>query len=278
MHIVWAGLGAVIVGAGDFAGGAATRRDQPLRVTTLAFAFGAVFLLAFVPLFGGAPTSADLWWGALSGVGGAFGVFALYRGFQRAAMGLVAPVAAVITVTVPVVGGVVAGERPSLLVWTGLLVAFAAIVLISMGPAVSTTGSRWSAVGHGLATGVGFGGLLLAITQIGAEAGLMPIVAGRFVSFVLSLGLAFIVGAGLVPSSRPAFLITLVSGVLTGSGNALYYLALTEGPIVSSTVIYSMFPASTVVLAWLIYDERLRIAQMAGVVLALVATGLLVAG
>lgn len=278
MHILWAGLGAIVVGAGDFAGGAATRRDEPLRVITVAFAVGAVFLLLLVPVFGGSPTGSDLWWGTVSGVGGAFGVAALYRGFQRAPMGLVAPVASVITVTVPVIGGVVRGERPSSLVWMGLAVAFTSIVLISLGPASSSMpGSRWSAVGHGMATGIGFGGLLLAITLIGDDAGVLPLVAGRFSSFGLALLLALMIGGGVIPTSAEALRATVISGVLTVSGNALYYAALTVGPTVSSTVIYSMFPASTVILAWLIYQERLRIPQLLGVVLALVATGLLVA-
>ncbi len=279
MFAIFAGLGAIIVGAGDFAGGAATRRDRPLRVTTLAFAVGFVLLLAVVPLFGGSPSSADLWWGAVSGLGGALGVATLYRGFQRSAMGLVAPIAAVVTAAVPVLGGLVQGERPSRFVVSGLVVGIVAIALVSMGPSDPSgtlTGSRLSAVTHGLVTGVGFGGMLLALTLIGEDAGVMPLALGRFSSFVAALLLALIVGGRPIPEGRTAITIAILSGLLTAAGNAFYYFALTVGPVVTSTVIYSMFPVSTVVLARVFYKERLRVTQLIGVGLALVATALLV--
>ncbi|MGB5657284.1 MAG: EamA family transporter [Acidimicrobiia bacterium] len=45
-----------------------------------------------------------------------------------------------------------------------------------------------------------------------------------------------------------------------------------------ATVLGAMFPATTVLLAWLVLRERLTPRRMAGLALALVAVGLVAAG
>ena len=66
-----------------------------------------------------ARTSADLWWAVVAGVGNGFGTAFLYRGLSSGRMGVVAPVSGVGAALVPVVVGVLTGERPSALVWVG---------------------------------------------------------------------------------------------------------------------------------------------------------------
>ena len=56
--------------------------------------------------------------------------------------------------------------------------------------------------------------------------------------------------------------------------NALILVALRRGPLAVASVFGSLYPVSTVVLAWLLLRERVSRAQMAGVGLALGALGL----
>lgn len=287
MHLLLAGLGAIVVGTGDFVGGTAARRDHPRSVAILGFIVGTVILAAMAPFGGGSLTTADVGWSALSGVGAAVGVFTLYRGFQRAPMGLVAPIAAVIGGAVPVVGGLVAGEAVSTVGVLGLLAGATAIVLVSR-PATGTNDdgeldlearrrAQLSGVGHGVVTGVAFGVLLLALTYVGDDAGFMPVVVSRITSTALLVAHALATGWSLFPvrAARP---LAALAGVLTSLGNLLYFLAISVGPVLESAAVYVLFPASTVVLAWVVHRERLSTGQVAGVVLALAATVLLTIG
>ncbi len=275
MHLVLAGIGAVVVGAGDFSGGTAARRDFPHPVAALSFLVGAIGLLALTPMFGGSPGTADMTWGAISGVGGMIGVFTLYRGFASAPMGLVSPIAALVAVMVPVVGGLVLGEDLGRWGALGLAVGLFAVVLVSITPAIGLSRqTRLSGVAHGLITGLGFGVQLLALALVGDEAGLLPVVASRAVAFFLLGGYLVFTGRRLIPN-RAARPITVTAGLLTALGNLLYYLAVGVGPIAITTAVYALFPVSTVVMARLVHHERLPARQLVGVGLAIAAAAIL---
>lgn len=276
MHLVLAGLGALIVGAGDFVGGTATRRDVAHAVATLSFLAGALFLGALTPLVGGVPIGTDFVWGALSGLGGAIGVLALYRGFARSAMGVVSPVAAVVMAAVPVVGALLMGEAPGPIVVIGLVMGLVAIVMVSAGPSVDDIekAARVSGVRHGLVTGVGFGVQLLALALVTPGAGMLPVMTSRFVSFVLLAAVAFTLRQTVLPQAKVRPL-AAVGGMLTGGGVALYYLAVSVGSIVASTAVYALFPVSTVLMARIVHKERLSRQQILGVALAVAAGALL---
>ncbi|MBA9002074.1 drug/metabolite transporter (DMT)-like permease [Actinomadura cellulosilytica] len=66
-------------------------------------------------------------------------------------------------------------------------------------------------------------------------------------------------------------LLAVGSGILDGLANALYYLAAREGLLSLAAVLTSLYPAITVLLARLVYSERLRTIQRIG--LAIAATG-----
>ncbi len=277
MHLVLAGLGAIVVGAGDFSGGTASRRDLPHPVAALSFLVGALVLLALSPFFGGTANASDLGWGAVSGIGGAVGTFTLYRGLASAPMGLVSPIAGLVAASVPVVGGLALGEELTTTVALGLSLGLVAIVLVSATPAAGLSRQeRVAGVSHGVVTGLGFGVQLLALALVGANAGLNPVVISRVVSFCLVGGYLLISKHRVMPT-RQARPISMLAGLLTGVGVLLYYLAVGVGPIVVSTAIYALFPVSTVVMARFIHHEKLNGRQLSGVALALGAAMLMAA-
>ena len=67
----------------------------------------------------------------LGGVAGLVGVFVMYSLMTVAPMNVISPVTAVLAAIVPVVVGVLIGERPQLAAWVGIALGLVAVVLVS---------------------------------------------------------------------------------------------------------------------------------------------------
>src|SRR5687767_5577930 len=131
MAVVLGLASAIVYGASDFLGGLATKRSGPFAVVVWSQFAGLVVLAASVIVTAEAvPPGADLVWGGVGGIGGGTGVVLLYRGLARGRMAVVAPTAAVGAATLPVVTGLLLGERPPALALAGVVVAIAAIALV----------------------------------------------------------------------------------------------------------------------------------------------------
>lgn len=128
----------VMFGAADFTGGMAARRAPAPLVTCFSGPRAVLVLFVGLPFTRGSPTSADLLWGAAAGVCGAAGASLIYRSLALGPVIVASPVFCVIGLTVPVLFGVLVGERPSLLAWTGVALAPLCLPLLS-----------WSAEGAG---------------------------------------------------------------------------------------------------------------------------------
>ncbi len=68
------------------------------------------------------------------------------------------------------------------------------------------------------------------------------------------------------------------AGFLVTLGNGLFVLGTTRGSLAVVSVVAAMFPAATVLLAWVVFGERLTRRRQLGHVLALVAVGLVAGG
>src|SRR3978361_1011453 len=112
LFVALAGLSGLVWGVGDFAGGKATQRALPLPVAWVS-KLASLPLLAVDLLWIPVPVQrASRGWGALAGVVGLVGVVVFYRALSAGAMTVVAPVTAVTSAAIPVVVGLVRGERP----------------------------------------------------------------------------------------------------------------------------------------------------------------------
>src|SRR6266516_5448218 len=88
-------------------------------------------------------------------ISGTLGLYAYYRGMAVGAMSIVAPIAG-ISAAVPVVVGIISGDRPSLWQWLGIGAALGGVFLASREP---RRGGRVAAgVGLALLAAIGFGG------------------------------------------------------------------------------------------------------------------------
>jgi uncharacterized membrane protein len=295
MAALLAVLSAVAFGVGDFFGGLSARRMAAVLTTVTAQATGLVFILAVCLVVAGDPGGGDLLLGALAGLAGGVGITLFYWAMAQGPMSVVAPVSAVMSALVPVVAGVVDGERPSAGAAVGIALGLPAIVLISREPtraeAVATERNVVASahvhvaprlaergglplVAAGLA-GVGFGLFFTLLSHTSHESGLWPIASARSAAVLLAVVAVTVVRPG---RPRPdGVRLGVLTGVLDATGNSLYLLASRQGLLTLVGVIGAMYPASTVVLARVVLQERLARHQLAGLAIAAVAVGLIAA-
>ena len=135
-------LGAASYGVSDFIGGMFGKRASAWAVAATGGVGGAGTSLVLALVNPGDPAVADLAWGAAAGIGAGIGTAFLYRGLASGRMGVVAPVSGVLAVVLPVVVGVVTGERPGTLVWLGIVAAIPAIWLVAREPSTRRRPAR----------------------------------------------------------------------------------------------------------------------------------------
>jgi drug/metabolite transporter (DMT)-like permease len=213
----------------------------------------------------------------VAGLGNGFGTAFLYRGLSSGRMGVVAPVSGVGAALVPVVVGVLTGERPEVLVWLGILVAVPGIWLVSREPTSAAAGGLGSGLTDGVLAGLGFGTLFVALAQIPEEAGFLPLALNQVVAGLAIVAVATALRSPWVPR-EPAALAGVVSGALGALATGSFLVATHSGYLTVTAVITSLYPAFTVVLAASVLREHVHRAQAFGlglcaVAIALVATG-----
>ena len=272
-------------GLGDFVAGMLSRRVHFAIVAVLSGAVAlAVAGLATLIATPGIPEPEALAWGAMSGLGMAVGTLALFRGLGRGRMGVVAPVSAVTAAAIPVVVGVVLGDRPAAIAWAGVALALPAIWLVSAtegeGPATQGHVGLATSATDGLVAGLGFAFLFIGLGFAGDGSGLWPVVAGE----VAALALFAVACLAMLPRiERRRLSSGDVAGIaavgLLGAGSSVaYFLATNAGLLSIVVVLASLYPAVTVALAVGLAGELVGRRQAVGLALAALAIALIVLG
>lgn len=276
-------LSAVAYGSADFLGGLASRRSNPMRVVAVSQLYGLTLIAVLLPVF---PPDAflvsDLLWGAAAGIAGGVGLVALYRGLSQARMGVVAPVAAGVGATMPGVFGLLSGERPSVVASVGVVVALVAIFVIGWpaGPAGNESTPlriRDRGIPEAIIAGIGFGAFFIFLSNASAGSGIWPLVGARLGSLAL-LWLLLAALGGTVSLRAETNALILGAGLVDVTANALFLYATRSGLLTLVAVLSSLYPASTVLLARVVLNERLSRLQIGGVALTLIGMALIAAG
>jgi drug/metabolite transporter (DMT)-like permease len=274
--VVLALASAAVYGAADFLGGLASRKTSVFSVVALSQVVGLGALLALLPWFGGPVGGADLAWGAASGLAGAAGLVLFFRTLARGVMSVIAPVTAVTAAAVPVLVGLLGGDRIGPWAAAGIALALAAVVLVSAEGGLSALRSaRPASLVPALAAGTAFGFFFVLLDRTAEDTGLTPLVTARLASVALVVVLALVTRQSL-RVTRPALPLVAISGVGDMTANALFLLATqADGQLAITGVLASLYPVSTVVLAQLLLRERLAGAQVAGLGTAVAAVVLI---
>ena len=275
MALLLAGLSSLIYGVCDFSGALATRRAHVLGVTLWANVVGlAIAILVAVighQVTAASVTMADVAWGVGSGVAGVTGLAIYFQGMARGQMAVVAPVSAVTLALVPFLFGVAMGERYPLVAWLGVLIAMPALWLsVHKGSSQNRPGKAL----YGVAAGVTFSVVLVAIAQTSPESGLWPLVAMRIGGLTLLTVLVFSRTLFTRRASprlpRGARLPTVIAGgdILA---NVTYLMAVRIGPFGLVTVVSTFYPVVIALLARMVEKERLSSHRLLGLALTVLS-------
>jgi drug/metabolite transporter (DMT)-like permease len=205
----------------------------------------------------------------------ALGLF--YRALAIGTMSVVAPISAC-GVALPVVVGLATGDRPSTAAAVGLVSIVVGVILASREAHVDAEAARVgrTSVLLALASAVGFGGFFALTDPASDDSVLWTIVLVR----TAALPLLVLLVAVLRPSFPRRRLGTgiLLVGTIDLAATALISIANTKGDLSVVSVLGSMYPVVTVLLAAAVLHERLLPPQLAGVALALAGVALVAAG
>jgi drug/metabolite transporter (DMT)-like permease len=267
--VVLAALSALVWGTADYCGGRASTRASALGVTVLSQLLALPVLGACLLLVPGIATGGDLAWGAAAGLAGVLGIMALYRSLSTGAMAVAAPTTAVTGAMVPLLYGLVRGERPTVMALVGVICAVLAIALVSLGPRAGGPVTA-EVIGLALVAGALFGLFFILMAHSGDGSGMWPLAAARVASISLGLVLVFARGVSLrLP--RAVLPWVAAAGIGDIAANALYLLAARDGLLSVVAPIAALYPVSTVLCALLLDRERVRPIQLAGLGLAATA-------
>lgn len=276
MTYVLALSAAVVWGWTDFMGGKVSRDLRALAVICVSQLASALLFLPVVLVYG---LTAAAWthvgWAVLAGLVTPVGLGLLYGALALGPMTIVAPIVAT-SVAVPVAVGIAQGETLGIVRYGGAAVVMVGIVLAT-GPSLRS--GRISVRAVAMAAGAALSmGLILVFTALGAAGSVvttvftMRIVAGVVAGAVL-VAVRGLSGTG----GRQALPALVAIGIGDLASSLAFAQAASSGLLSITAILSSLYPVFTVMFAWWLHSERLRMVQAVGVVAAFAGVTLLVA-
>jgi drug/metabolite transporter (DMT)-like permease len=253
----------------------ATRRAPVFVVTAVVQVAGLVALLPVMPFAGGTLSWAAIGWGVFAAAGGTGGLLLYLRALAVGPMGVVAPLSAVVGAGLPLLVGLLSGERLGPVTLVAIAIALVAIVLATAGGKAGT-GSRLGPL-MALGAGAGFALFFVGLHAAPVDSGMWPLLVGRLVSAPV-LVVVVALTRGVRPGAGFPWKLALVSGVFDTLANVFFLLATRAGDLGVSSVVVSLYPVVVALLAGLVLRERLTGLQMGGAGLAVGASVLLAVG
>jgi drug/metabolite transporter (DMT)-like permease len=247
----------------------------------VSYPVGLAGLLAVAPLAGGDLTVRTVVVGGIAGLVSGLAIIWFYAALAAGPMSVVSPLTSLLVAGLPLLVGIWWGDRPGPLALVGAAVAVVAVVLVSRqentavdegSPARFTPKVAWLTAGSGTAFAVYF----VLLDQVGPGTGLWPLVTSRASASVLVVVAGLATGRRALPTGLPLRL-AVAAAALDMVANTAFLYALRAGMLAIVSVLTSLYPAGTVLLARLVLKEHTGWPQRVGLVLAAAAV-VLIAG
>jgi len=267
-------------GIGDFFAGVASRRVPVITVAFLCQCTAAVLMTGLFLIQGISLLPQQWWLGVPAGLSVALALILYFRALQRCPMGKTAAITGVFSAVIPFLAGLALGHRPSLIAICGGALAVGAIPPLFRGerkpvsPVPSTGGMVDAAIAGSL---FGVCMILLAFSGEGRAVGTVTISAW---SSLLPLAFLWLRGRR-TPMGRMHWgtrICILAAGVTQGSALVFYSLGVQQGLFSVMAVAGAISPIPTMLVAWVVLQEKPTPTQLAWVAVAVAGVALLLAG
>jgi uncharacterized membrane protein len=255
-------------GTSDFLGGLGVRRANAFLFTAIVHLSGMV-LMGTIALMIQAPFPgiASVIWSMIGGALGGLALVFFYRALGRGNMGLIAPVAAVLSAAIPTLVTAFTQGLPGARHVFGFVLAGIGVWFISR---IEGDAGRPEGLGVAVLAGIGFAGFYLCTHKAGNASALWVATCSRSASLLVT-GVIVLAGRQFRPAPAPVLGIAVIAGILDISGSVAFVRAAQIGRLDSAVVLSSLYPAITVVLARIFLHEHFSRARTIGMVAALVA-------
>jgi drug/metabolite transporter (DMT)-like permease len=260
-------LGASLAwGVADFVGPLWGRTWGALRIMLWAQVGGVAAIAIAVAARGEGPRHWAVLFAVPAALSGTLGLYAYYRGMAVGAMSVIAPIAGASAI-VPVLFGIGSGDSPSAAQLAGVACAIVGVALASL---EHQAGARRVAAGVGLAglAAVGFGFYFPPMHAAGRADFWWASLLFRATALAV-VATAFAVRRPELRLPRRALLVAAAVGVGDTLGNVLFAASAGHGLVSLTSVLASLYPVVTVLLAAKVLRERIAPVQRAGIVLTL---------
>jgi drug/metabolite transporter (DMT)-like permease len=274
-------LAALSWGAADFLGGLAARGRALVSVMLISQAAGLVVLaVVAAPFVGERPSAADAGVAVIGGIAGVVALSLLYLGLAIGTMSVVAPIVA-LSAVVPVLVSVAGGDELTAILVAGIVLALGGAGMSAAAETPATeqratdrTRSLWAAAG----AAVGFGVAMTCLDDAADSGSALWVVIVARSAAVLVMALALVASRQKLDVQRPGLPQVVLVGVLDAASLTLFTLASNEGLLAVVSVLASLYPVVTVLLARTVLHERMRAVQVVGVALTFAGIAAVVGG
>ena len=269
-------LGASLAwGLGDFFGPLKGRALGTLRALVYVQLSGLAAIALVVAIRWQGPKGVAALLAIPAALSGTLGLYAYYRGAAVGALSIVSPIAG-ISAIVPVIVGVASGDRPSPWQLLGIACSLGGVFLASRDP--SRSGSRLAAgVGLALIAALGFGGYFPPMHAAGNADFWWAALIFRITSTAVIVAAVVRTRSSIRVEPLQVSALTLI-GVADMLGNLFFAAASSSGLVSITSVLASLYPVITVVLARIVLEERVARSQEVGIALTLAGVALISAG
>ena len=275
-------ISAALFGAGDFLGGLASRRTGIFSVIAIAQLIGLFVILLVAPFMADQFLLGDFFRGSLAGILGLIGISLIFHALQRGPMTIVAPITSIASAVIPVIWGTAHGENLSAVHIVGISIGMTSIYLISQARDQTLKEKPTAAlppwlITESLLSGLCFAGFYIVIDGTSISSEPWPLVGARLTTVCCLLLIGIFSRMTLRVDSSVLPLI-FWSGALDTVANLTFLMATNRGMLSIVSVLTSLYPATTVILAKWILKEHLTRIQVLGLLGALTATALIASG
>lgn len=288
------GLGAALsFGGSGFFGGIGARHMGSLRTVWITTWTSVVVLALGLLIFTGTWSGNAVLFGTLSGLCGAIALVFLYASLAIGPMSILSPVGAVVGALVPALWEFLTGVQLAWFAYLSIALILVAVLIVGFSQEKGAVKPTAKGLTFALLAGAFFGGYYIFLDLAPDDAGLAPIFINRTVSALLAtVALAVVLIAhqarkqrmlaGTAPAGaeqpaqqaidwRKGLPVAAFAGTIEALGSSFVLFGFVAGNLTVTTVLTSLYPAGTIVLATLVLKERLAPLQYVGLALALVA-------